>query len=299
VVEQTVVLVVVEDEHGLGPHLGVGRDRLDLGGHVVRAGGGQVVGVLGLVAGRQDPGDGREAVVAGVVLEGAVRLGGHALVVERVAGLGLLERLEQRQHVGAVVVGLLVDLPADAGRLQLLGVGGVGQRGGRGVLDDRAAVGAVGVDRTGHPVQPVGPGRTLHRAEVVVADGEGLGQRELEGDVVAGVVPHHVRPVDTVRLAVGGQPLVHLPVVPGLVLDRPGVAGGGDGLGAGLAGVQVERQQVAVGVDAVGLVEHVAAGAQPQRARVVEAAHAGEGAEVVVEGAVLLHQQDHVLDVAQ
>jgi hypothetical protein len=61
----------------------------------------------------------------------------------------------------------------------------------------------------------------------------------------------------------------------------------------------VEGQQVAVGVDRVGLVEDGLAVGQPVGVRVVEAAHPGERAEVVVERAVLLHQQDDVLDVAQ
>ncbi len=298
-VEEAVVLVVVEDEGGLAPDLRVGRDGLDLPGDEVGARGGQVVRVLGLGAGGDDPGHRGEPVVAGVLLEGVGRELAHAALVQRVARLGVLEGLEVLQHVAAVVVLLLVDAPAHARLLEPLGVGGPPVRRGRRVVGDRAAPGAGRVDGAGHPVEPVGPGRAEDRTEVVVADGEGLGQRELERYVLPGVVAHHVRAVLPVRLAVRGQPAVHLPAVPRLVLDGPGVAGGGDRLGAALMGVQPERQQVPLGVRLVRLVEHRAPGGQPQRVGVGEAAYALEGAEVVVERPVLLHQQHDVLDVVQ
>jgi hypothetical protein len=69
VVEQAVVLVVVEDERGLGPHLGVGGDRVDLAGHEGRALCRREVRVLGLAARRQNPRDRGQLVVAGVELE--------------------------------------------------------------------------------------------------------------------------------------------------------------------------------------------------------------------------------------
>ena len=49
----------------------------------------------------------------------------------------------------------------------------------------------------------------------------------------------------------------------------------------------------------VRLVEDRLAAGQRGRARVAEAADAAQGAEVVVEGAVLLHQDDDVLDVLE
>ena len=57
--------------------------------------------------------------------------------------------------------------------------------------------------------------------------------------------------------------------------------------------------EVAVGVGRVGLLEDGPAGGQPDGGRVVEAPRAGEGAEVVVEAAVLLHLEDQVLDLGQ
>lgn len=255
--------------------------------------------MLGLVARGADPRHRGQPVVARVVLERPVRLRAYAPLVQVGAGLRVLERGELLQHVGAVVVLLLVHLPADAGVLEALRVRRptVGRR--RDVADDRAALCAAGVDRTGHPHQPVGPGGTEHRAEVVVADGEGLGERELERDVLARVIAHHIGAVDAVGGAVGRQPLVHLAVVPGLVLHRPGVTGGRDGLRAGGVGVEVERKEVALRVHRVRLVEDAAPGVEFACVRVGETANAGQRAEVVVERPVLLHQHDDVFDVAQ
>ena len=84
---------------------------------------------------------------------------------------------------------------------------------------------------------------------------KGLGQRELERDVGPRVVAHDVGRLGSFGLAVRGQPVVHLAAVPGRVLHGPGVAGGGDLLRAGGAGVEMERQQVAAGVLRVGLME--------------------------------------------
>jgi hypothetical protein len=69
VVEQVVVLVVAEDEDGLGPHVGVGRDGVDLAGHDLGSGRRQRGGVLVETRGRHDPAHGRQRVVEAVVLE--------------------------------------------------------------------------------------------------------------------------------------------------------------------------------------------------------------------------------------
>jgi hypothetical protein len=134
---------------------------------------------------------------------------------------------------------------------------------------------------------------------VAVADGERLGRRELERQVGAGVVTHHVRAVLAVGLAVRRQPAVHLAAVPGVVLDLPGVRRRRDLLRVGRVRVEVERQRVARRVLGVRLVEDRLAVRQPCRVRVSEPADARQRAEVVVERAVLLHQQHDVLDVLQ
>jgi len=59
----------------------------------------------------------------------------------------------------------------------------------------------------------------------------------------------------------------------------------------------MEGQHVAVGVGRVGLVPDALAGGQLDGARVAEAAHAAQRAEVVIEGAVLLHHEDDVLHI--
>ena len=56
-------------------------------------------------------------------------------------------------------------------------------------------------------------------------------------------------------------------------------------------------EKVAIGVLGVRLIKDVPAGAQLQRPGVVKTAHARPGAEIVVERAVLLHEDDHMFDV--
>jgi hypothetical protein len=120
------------------------------------------------------------------------------------------------------------------------------------------------------------------------ADRERLGQRELERQVGPGVVGHRLH-------ALVGHP----PVVPALV-ERgvrvgPAVRRVGQEHPADVRHVRAERQQLAVPVR---LVEHRLAGRQRHRMRLGEPADPAQGAEVVVEGPVLLHEEHDVLDVA-
>lgn len=130
------------------------------------------------------------------------------------------------EHVAAKVVLLLIDLPTDALLLQSLGIGHPGERAalGRRVADHGAAVFAFRIDRAGHPVHAVGPGRPHDRAVIRIADREGLGQGKLERDVLALMVSHAIRAIDPIRLAMGGKPVVHLAAVPRGMLHRPGMA---------------------------------------------------------------------------
>ncbi len=230
---------------------------------------------------------------------GAVR---NTLVVQGCSRRGVLEVLELREHaVRDQAAAVVVVLPAHSGRLEPFGVGRppVGLPVGVAVVGDRPAVRTARVDRPGLPVQPVRPGRAQHRGVVPIADGERIGQRELERDVLAGVVAHHVWAVGLVGRSVGGQPVVQLAAVPGLVLHVVLVRRGRDLLGLGAVCVEVERQQIPVRIHRVRLVEHRSAGRQRDRVRIVEAGHSGQGPEVVVERAILLHQYDDVLDVAE
>jgi hypothetical protein len=68
------------------------------------------------------------------------------------------------------------------------------------------------------------------------------------------------------------------------------------GLGPGRGRIQVERpDRRRAGL--AGLAPHGLAAGELDRPWIAEAAHAGERPEVMVEGAVLLHQDHHVLDV--
>jgi hypothetical protein len=121
---------------------------------------------------------------------------------------------------------------------------------------------------------------------------ERVGERVVEREVVAGVVAHRQR---SVPVAVDGQVLtdeaVHKAAVPVGVLRPPAVVDVVRAL-AVVERVEVERVQVAAGEAArvAGLREHgqSVAVVQVQRVRVGKAGHAEVGAEVMVEGAVLL-----------
>ncbi len=102
---------------------------------------------------------------------------------------------------------VLIDLPGDAGGLQALGIGGPAVAGFC-VIDDWALVFAVVADPAGPHVIAVGVGGSEERAVIGVADGEGVGESVVEGDVAAGQMGHG-----------GGallrHPLVMIALVPG------------------------------------------------------------------------------------
>ena len=154
VVEEAVVLVVVQDEHRLGPDLGVGRQRRDQPRDQIGAVRGRGAGMLAELVGRHDPGDLRQAVGGHVLGElghqvlalGGLGVGGvgardpgAAALVEHRVRADAAEVLEVGQAVVAVVVVLLIDPPGDARRLQPLGVGRPGQ-----ALELRRVLGRVG-----------------------------------------------------------------------------------------------------------------------------------------------------------
>ncbi len=67
----------------------------------------------------------------------------------------------------------------------------------------------------------------------------------------------------------------------------------------GAAGLRIRPvgHDVTVGVLVAGLAPDAVAVLQTQGPRIALPAHAGEGAEIVVEGAVFLHEDDDVLDI--
>ncbi len=169
----------------------------------------------------------------------------------------------------------------------------------RGRGDDGPPVAPTGVDRPRHLHHAVGVGGSHDRTVVGVADGEGVGQRVVVGQVLAGVVGHREgtvgRPL-VLGLGVHGDEAVHPTAVPRLVLGAPvvGEVEGAFGVG-GPDGVEPERQQMPG--EAAGRLRHgLGERTEPGGRVVVEAPDSRVGPEVVVERAVLHHEEDHVLD---
>ncbi len=176
--------------------------------------------------------------------------------------------------------------------------------------EDGAAAGPVGVDgaRQGHDA--IGVGGSEHRAVVGVADGERVRQRVIEAELRPREVAHGRREVrDAVGRQVGLDERVHLPAVPALVLGAPfvrDVVGAVAVLARELL-LEVERLEIAGRVHShTGLVTELvphrdtrAVDLVHQDLGVREPSHARQRAEVVVERAVLLHEEDDVADVAE
>jgi hypothetical protein len=175
VVEDAVFLDVVEDEDGLGPHFRVGGNGLDLASYEIGASGGHVVGVLRLVTGGDDPGDGGQTIVTCIVLEIENAAPDHAPVVKRLARLRITKPMKEPQHVATVIVDLLIKFSTHSGLLKLLGVGSPRIGLGRDISDDMSTVVTLGIDGPGHPVQAIMPRRTHDRTVLAITDSEGLG----------------------------------------------------------------------------------------------------------------------------
>ncbi|MCW0448146.1 hypothetical protein NB706_000980 [Xanthomonas sacchari] len=239
------------------------------------------------------------------VVGGGTRHDGAAAAVQRRRAVQLAKVGEVWMAVVAVVIELLIDLPTDASLLQALGVGAPGVAGKarivarhvRGpvavvavvhrliaVVADAQAAGA------GEHVHAIGIGRAEQRGVVAVAKGEGIGQRVVERQVLALKVAH-------AHCALLRDP--GIVVLPGLVRALPVVVEILHPLRAAGLAVEPERQYIAVAALALGLVPDRLAAGQPQRPRIAIAAHPAQAAEVMIEGAVLLHQDHHMLHVLQ
>ena len=262
--------------------------------------------MLGQQQRRQHPRDLRQGAQGAVELEAAGEARHQRLRRERRVGEDVVE---VGQHVVAIVaINRRVHLPADAARLELLGHGGAGELAealdpGRAGAEDGAAVRPRRVDRGRHGVEAVGVGGADHRAVVAVAHGEGIGERIQELEIRAGVVAHGERAVEgALDGDVAAHEAVHPATVPVPVLRSPAVVDVVRALAAPGA-VEVERIEVVpVETGRVSrLREHrePAAVVEHRHRRVGEAPHPSVAAEVVVEGAVLLDEDDDVLDVAE
>ncbi|MNQ58676.1 hypothetical protein D3C85_728880 [compost metagenome] len=323
-VEKTVVLIIGDEQHGLAPHAWVGHQGCeylaDVIGPAQRAG---ASGVFALRLGRQYPGNLRQRPglhMAGQIIQRPVA---HAIVVERRSGPGPAKAVERQAAVHGpvpVVVGVLVDAPADPGLLQHLGyrrpvkrVASVavarvwpGAGGGttavvrlcrqRGGVTSGEALRRVEIAaRPEHDA--VGLGARQHRAVVVVAQREGFGQGEVEGYLRARVVAHGM-PAGFIGLEVDleGWPEAVAALIPGGLGIGEAVGGGIDLQRIHPRHVQAKRGDVP---GAVTLVPDGFATGQGDREAVAEAANAPECAEVMIERAVLQHQDHHMLHILE
>ncbi len=197
VVEEAVVLVEHQQQHGLGPDLGIGRQGVDHPGGVVRAlGGARWPGMLGIPRRRDDVGHLRQLAGQHVLLQPVQQPGLEGQVVEARVRTGDLvgavaEGLEAFSGVVGEVVGLvLVDAPGHPRRQQPFAIGGPAVGIGMAahvhepvvrVGDGRPAQGPGRIDGPGPQVKAVGVGAGLDGAVVGVAEGEGIGQGHWNG----------------------------------------------------------------------------------------------------------------------
>lgn len=136
---------------------------------------------------------------------------------------------------------------------------------------------------------------------VAIAKCERVCERVVEGNVLAGVVAHRYHPVGAFVIdgRVGRDERVHRAFVPARVLGLPRVREIERALGVGAGRVEMEREKASLWCGDVvgrpGLREDAGIAAR----MVVEAAHPGAHAVVMVEGPVLLHEHDNMLDGAQ
>jgi len=152
-------------------------------------------------------------------------------------------------------------------------------------------------DGAGPEEEPVGVGAGEGGAEVLIADGEGVGQGVVEWQVFAGVIAQgegHMG-VFGVAVAFDIQPLIVFAVVAGVDLVGPGVR---EGVHPGRLCVFYIQAEWSIGVSfCVGLQPDLVTVGQVDGARVVVTADAAQGAEAMVEGAVLLHEDDDMFGV--
>ena len=188
---------------------------------------------------------------------------------------------------------------ADAGGFEPFRITLPAQRWSDPVVDLRAAVAAGGIDRARHRQETVGDGRSEHRAEIAVADGEGVGERVIVRQIGAGEIAHGERPAASVKGAMSGEPTVHPAAGEARVLHGPAVIEVGKPLCAGPTRIEAEWQCHLRGRGRIRLFKDRAAAGNTCRLGIGEAAYAGKRAEIMVEGAVLFHHDDDVVDIGK
>ena len=239
----------------------------------------------------------------------------------------VLVLLELDQRVAAKVVVVLVELEGDASLHQVLGhrlpaLRVAGHRGAHvrlgaarrtRVVDHRATklawvaanLAGVRVNGAGEPGDTVRVRRRDHTLVVRIAHQEALRQRKVEGQVLPAVVADRVRRVVP-------RPAVVLAVVPRRVVLPPVVGAGNHALGTvapvATLVVQVPRVQLLDVARRLRALQRVVHRLVPHglvrvlrdvHVRVTKPTHAGHRAKVVVERAVLLHEEHDVLHILQ
>ena len=327
VVRPAARLVVGEDVHGVVPRLAV-EERLGDLALEPRAVARGVGRVLREVLRADDVRHLGQVALARILVELLKTRVGGAAAGELLLLLGrVLVLLELDERVVAKVVVVLVHLPGDAGLLQVLGhrlpalrVAAhrgahvrLGAAGRVRVVDHRATElvrlaadgAAVRVDRASEPGDTVRVRRRDHTLKVRIAHQEVVRQRKVEGQVLPAVVADRVRRVVQ-------RPAVVLAVVPRRVVLPPVVGAGNHALGTvapvATLVVQVPRVQLLDVARRLRALQRVVHRLVPHRlvrvlrdvhVRVTEPTHAGHRTKVVVERAVLLHEENDVLHILQ
>lgn len=165
------------------------------------------------------------------------------------------------------------------------------------IANHRAARAGLRIVAAGPQKHTVGISAGLDRSVIGIADGKRLGERVLKRNIRARVIAQRM-------IVLGRGPMPEPAMVPGLLCIRPAMRGAFDAHEAELCGrIQCERCQPLAAV---------LAGLQPYRARgcirqwrcrnrkaIAKPANAGQGAKVMIERAVFLHQDHHVLQILQ
>jgi hypothetical protein len=154
----------------------------------------------------------------------------------------------------------------------------------------REVVADVAEGRPGQQVEPVRERLAEDRGEVPIADRERRVQAVVEGQVGRCVVAHGPAAGRVGRIDVGGGESVHASTVDLLVDAGPAVVQVGD---FAIAGLMEGRNRRPGRVHRVGITGARRLGRRPRLTLEVQLS------EVVIERAVLLHQDQHVLDLAR
>ena len=233
--------------------------------------------------------------------------GSAALIERRILGRRA-KRREHREQIVAEIVIFLIDLPADPRRLKPLGISGpaigpVAQRMVFGhvgtrrfifpvIAHLRVAADAAAAVTPGEDMQPVGVSLRHRRAMIGVAHGKGVGERVIEWQIARRIMQHAgvkcpVMPPAIIATAIEDMDVFLVRLFGTVDFER-----------SRRLRIAVERQDIAVGMLMRRLRENAAAPGQAQRAWIAEAADTVQHAEIMVEGAILLHVDHDMLDVA-